>query len=87
MPETVSYTSDHFTQSSYNHEAPNRSKILIPIDFFPVIFRGPETVSYPSDHFTQSSHKHEAPNRSKLLIPIDFFAAKFLMPKNSLVYI
>ena len=72
MPETVSYTSDLFTQLSHNHEAPNRSKLVIPIDFFAVILRVPETVSYTSDLFTQLSHNHEAPDRLKLLIPIDF---------------
>ena len=72
MPETVSYTSDHITLSSQNYEAPNRSKLLILIDFSAVIFRMPETVSYTSDYFTQSSHNHEAPKTSKLLIPIDF---------------
>ena len=78
MPQTVSYTSDLFTQSSHNHEAPNRSKFLIPIDFFAAIFRVPETVSYTSDYFTQSSHNHEPPNKStKLFIRMEIFTVIF----------
>ena len=50
MPETVSSTFDPFTLSSQNNEAPNMLKLLIPIDFFAVIFLMPETVSYKSDY-------------------------------------